>query len=358
MKNIFFIFPFVILYISCTRSPQLTEAPLNTEVKFNTSSNLLEKSNVKLLSQLGATEAGDTLILLLDFANSSKDTLWIRTSDIQISNTNQLRSTPIPIDYRNEFVAPKSVHTVKLRFAPVNNLFLYSKTGKPGIIDSIYTLQGQFGILNEDILFEPNLEFEINKSEYTRFKQLQIQESNALFYELVDKVELKESLKTQYAQLPEIEVSHAGHDHGDIHDHESTQKPNNHEASIEILETELMIQGLVLKLNFFQIDSSLQLNARIVNHGDHEIALDTTNLFIKVNNEKIAFIPENIQTTAPLNEAGQYIIRKSGRLMFNSVIESEKPEEFYFYFNGLIYTELDENVFKKALHFKQTKANY
>lgn len=341
MRFIYAIVLFVLLLMFGCNQDKMKLTRLNSPVLFYSDDSVINSDFFDIYSSLGANLGGDTLVLQFVINNKLSDTVFLSSSKFELENTEGIRSHVIPHDIGNEFAEPKSRAAIKLRFAPVNNLQLYHLTGRHGVTDSSYTLRFTlpFGsnIITKDISFK--------LLDYNEFKQQKDRESDLMIYNFSNPEILKEQLVKTFASFEKSKnVKNAQEYDRDNY--------NNKLQNIKVSDSEILLEGLVIKMQIFRIDGTLHIRSKIINHGAFDLRLNTSKMLIYKEGRK-TFDPikiDQVITSEPKLEPDVYLIRKSGRLEFSTQI-NDADSDLKISLDGFIYNETETKIFSDPLDF-------
>jgi hypothetical protein len=306
-------------------------------VLFTTSQPMVSDAHVSCRMQLRSSLAGDTLFFAALVDNSSADTLKVNPYGLQLTTSKNYRSDVARADPKNTIIAPGSADTLKFKFTPVNNPLMYSRITYRGDMDSVYTILLNFISRNDkEIVFGGNVKFSLDKGQYRRYLSDFAREKKMTLYEVENKALLKQQLLSNLKLL--------NHQRGkDI--------PI---AQVEIFPGDMLIQGIGVKLNYYQYGSLLFLRAGIINHGGYTLHIRPSQFLINAAGALIK--PCQMISSENPSPKNDYIIRAGERLELNLQYTGISTHRFCMLNTGMVFAENDQALFPKNVAFEADTA--
>lgn len=321
---------------SCSRksSFQLKEEhALQFPLVFSTNQSFVSAGKINFDYELRAKETGDTLLFALRVQNNSKDTIKINPGELQIETQNSYRSDVIWYEQEKLTILPKTTVTLLFKFTPVNNLALFTRINYPGDMDSVYYFNLNCAYKNNrKIMMEDKLKFSLEENAYTRYYNQFAKNKKVSLYQIKNRDEVKSDI-------------------------EKSGKIINSQ-SVQISESDLLINGVAIKINFFQIDSALYLKARILNHSETMLVINPEKFIVNKNDKVLNPTILLVRNSVSAKENGFYPIIKGGRLELDCKYPKAGKGEFSLSNQGLIYNESKKVVFPEPLSFISDTLNF
>jgi len=291
--------------------------------------------------ELRAKPNGDTILFASFIENNSNDTITINPGDLQIETSKNIRSDVTWYVKNKLVIHPKSVDTSFFMFSPFNNLTLFNRIDYNGDMDSVYYITINFihKYYNQK-LFGERIKFSLDKENYNKYINQYALEKKIKLYRIKKQDTLKEKLISNVKEQNKI------------------RHKKNGSNNVEISSSDIMIEGAVIRLNFYSLDSDLFLQGKIINHGENVIKLNPLLLTLKVRDKIInPHILSILNSVSPLDTVNYYIIR-GGRLEMKLKYDSSANPEFSLLNKGLIFQDINKEVFPEPLYFVEDTISF
>ncbi len=216
----------------------------------------------------------------------------------------------------------------------MNNIVLYNRIGFRGDIDSVYYTTINFlhkGNVNEPF-FEGKIKFSLDKNIYKEYIEDYGKDKRLVLFDFKNKDELKQSLISNITAINAI-------------------RNNKGSNNVEISESIIMIEGTVVKLNFYSLDSVLFLQVKIVNHGVHELNLKPSLFLVRAGDSLVKPQIISVVNSIPSDSSDSYNIMRSGRLEMMLKYEGIDAKEILLMSKGLTFYDGGKALFSKPVVF-------
>lgn len=303
-------------------------------ILFKSTQSYLSDKKVNISFQLRAKQSGDTLLFATCIENNSNDTLKLNPGELQIETQKNIRSDVAIYDDKKLNIFPKTADTFQFVFTPVNNLTLHNSINYNGDMDSVYYLNLDFIYNNNNrISFGEKVKFYLDNDIYTKFcKQFAKNERIAL-YQINNKDNLKKKLTAYLEKLNLI------------------RNKIDDSNSLQISETDMLIGGIVIKINFYHLDSALYLKVKIINHGENVLIINPSQLSINDNNKVTSPQILSVHNSVQIKTKNGYPIIKGGRLELETKYAKFDTAGFSLTLFGLTYSDIKKEVFPEPIYF-------
>lgn len=325
---------FATLLISCSKKKDFTvDAAIAQQypMLFNASPAVISDSGITCAMQLRANAAGDTLFCATLINNSSNDTLRINPYDLQIANKKGIRSDVVWANLKKQVIAPNSSDTVTFKFAPVNNTALFNRTGYRGDMDSIYTITSNFIHINKgQNFFGQSVKFSMEPGVYQKYVSAYAKEKRMRLFKWRDEGSIKRDLITNLKLL-----------NSQWHDKDPSD-------SVQIAMNDIIAERTLIKLSFFTIDTTLFLNAAIINHGQHALLIEPKQFLIKIGDKMVS--PQIISISeAPVTGTTGVLVKSGDRFRIQLAYRNINSTGFSSVNNGIIFKDIGKKLFAQPV---------
>ncbi len=290
---------------------------------------------VQFNAQLKAEKNSGDIFVQLRCSNKSGRTQELNLTQA-VLNTGEHRSVPEDITREVVLLKPGEISVDTLTFRPINNRLLYQLAGLKGnLIQTYHFLPG--GIIDEES--EQKILFQAEASDHMAYLQSYGIDDLVELWTINDndqqfEVRLASNIDAalNYSKTLELkQLSHAGHTH--------IQNPER--PDYQVTSNEILMGGVVLGIQAYQLHDQLKISTRIVNHQSLALDLDLDNFKIVYHNEFISPADtdpdvnsnmklqkghrEKIEITYNLKPEGEFLfvpdVRLSGmdRALFDSI---------------------------------------
>ncbi len=265
---------------------------------------------------------------------TSSDTVKINQGEVQIATADGIRSDLLLYDSQKFSIAPKSTDTLLFKFLPINNLILYDRIGFYGDMDSVYTIALNFMHTSKgETLFSESIRFSLDKDTYSVYEEKYARENSIQLLAIKDKMQLKGELTSHITAINAVR--------------------NNKESSnnVEVSTNMIMIEGTIVRLSFYYLDSVLFLQAKVVNHGTKELNIKPASFLVKAGENLIKPQILSIRNSMPSQNIDNQRIIKSGRFEMEVKYEGVNTSDLALLLNDLVFYDINKALFPKPVLF-------
>ncbi|RZT96065.1 hypothetical protein EV201_0697 [Ancylomarina subtilis] len=240
---------------------------------------------IKLRSEFRANIMGDTLLFYAEIDNQTSEGIRIPSYKLELKTKEGHRSHPVN-QSQETFIPAHTSKTLCLKFTPINNRFLYSRTDYRGDLDSSYALTIDY-FKGKSKAKCPSLAINYNGIKAGRIDLSILRKNDKFAFFEVDR-------SKKYSGLDINDKLKANGEGRDVQS-----------GTVHLSETEMLIDGTNYSAKFYTLDENLYLKLKIINHGRKAIYFHPDLLSLSDNDE--TYMPKS-----KVKEKGDYLILDDG----------------------------------------------
>ena len=327
MRPFLFSILFLLLAASCSREkPQ----PIQTLPASGAWDYELTEAPVlpaHLQMQVAATAVpAEQLQLKVVWHNQGKDTLLFDEGAATLINKAGWRVSPVPEGRTSHLLPPGRKDSLLMTFEPVSNMRLYKVAGIRGRLEKVYFLPLHILTTKDsETLFYDTLRFVLKDSLYAEYLQKNEEQEPLQLYTIQATEGQEERLSVRLKQL------FAG---------------SGHSGSARILEEELFMAGMNVRIAAYTKDDSLLLRFRIVNHSP-------VALYVNPKAVGLAQSSLNAYPSARSSLQEPFLIRKGDRVELQKQYKRpEKKDSLWVSLQGIQLTDKETPLLSEPVLFR------
>jgi hypothetical protein len=291
---------------------------------------------ITFYSQLRANASGDSILLLVQIENKTDDTLRMNMTDIQLVASDGIRSGAVIGDVNPLTFLPDQKKLARFYFHPVNNLIMYTRANYTGDLDSSYHITYNY-LLGKTIrtVTDEQTKFSLPTSLYKQYVSAFAKEHKIKLFQFNKRENLKMQLE------------------------ETLQNKNfsplyRHAMMVQVSKNEVLIDGTLIHLNFYSLDSMLYLQARIVNHGEHSLVVEPDIFMVNDQHLKVKALEISVEGSGTIQDGKLYLVPGGARLSFECKFKTNARDGFSLsIMDAIHFHKRMQKIFIKPFEFTQ-----
>lgn len=229
------------------------------------------------LSARPLPESGDQLQLRMIWKNSRKEPIFINSTAATLLSQEGWRTSPELAASEPVRLLPGATDTILLRYKPISNMQLYRLTGTRGALAKIYRLPLFFvEDAQGNALLNNTLNLQLPDSLYQQYLRVAGEAQPIKLYKLQPDRRREEQLTERLQKL---------------------FRDSGHSGGARIMEEEVFMAGLNLRVGVFEKNDTITMSLRMVNHSPFPLYLTPSWLGLKelVPSEKMNEQPVHLK---------------------------------------------------------------
>lgn len=238
-------------------------------------------------------EPEQELQLNMLWKNQGADTLYINSQEAMLLSKEGWRAGPLEVEQPSIQLLPGSTANLRFRYQPVSNMRLYKLAGIRGALAQQYRLPLSFveGRSSKPFLSD-TLHFTIDDSLYQHYLSATGGAGNFRLYKIQTNKEQEEQIKQRLEKL---------------------FSESEHSGAARLMEEEILLAGLNLRVGIYEREDTLRLNLRGVNHSPLPLYLVPQKLGLKAKSKNLLPIDGVVRQAFFLKKGERFEIHKQYR---------------------------------------------
>lgn len=274
------------------------------------------------LSVQALPESGEQLQLRMIWKNSRKEPLYINSTAATLLSQEGWRTSPERAASEPVRLLPGTTDTILLQFKPISNMQLYKLTGARGALAKQYRLPLFFvEDAKGNALLSNTLHFQLPDSLYQQYLRLAGEAQPIKLYKLHPDRKQEEQLTLRLQKL---------------------FRDSKHSGGARIMEEEIFMAGLNVRVGVFEKNDTLTMNLRMVNHSPFSLYLTPSLVGLrKTNNELVAYEKMNEQPVQ-LKKGERFTVLKKYK-------EQQEADSLWLTLEGITLTDKKNSLLEGRL---------
>ncbi len=235
---------------------------------------------------------------------------------------------------------------VILEYTPINSRDFYRFTALPGDFLKQYDLiVDPFG--------EKSVSFLADSGSYKNYKETLAIEGKTTSYKIAEESNLFTANQLKYLEKNHFpkEIMHNGHLH-------SMPKEKN-PGSVNISDSEILINGILIKLFIYKINNEIFADVRLVNHSLTDVFIEESGIQIITGDSSLTYVStvsdeQNKRDIITTGNSQKIVLRKSDRFSkIYKFVLSKEIESFELDLRGIKFSMPGKALFHKNIKFDQ-----
>jgi hypothetical protein len=280
------------------------------------------------------TATHEQLLLKVHIRNTSQRALQLNLYEITLLSQDLRRQAPVAVSPEDEMLAAGEEREYRWSFRPVNDMYLYQRSGLPGSWLQEYRLPLSFiqGV-------QDTLSFCFQESAYIQYSKRAAKNQPVLYVPLDKRISRQAA-----ARQEQYWASISGH----LKDAPA--------ASAYFSEQEFFSAGVNLRHALYHRGDSLYLRLQLVNHAPYILMVTPAEMVASAAGRTHIPVGAYIQGHAKATEAmlaKPYAVRKGDRLSITLTYPLPAAESVKVSFQGLQVAELQEPLFAEEVLYRR-----
>ena len=272
------------------------------------------------------TSQNEGLVLKMLIENTSSRSLRLNPHDVVLLSRDERRHEALQVDAEAAQLAPGQEISYRWEYRPINDLFLYQRSGLHGNFLQEYRLPLSFvGGIQDTLLFC------FQEEAFLQYSRKMARKEPVLYFPS------KETTAPQMAARQEEYWSKIS----GIQQHPEA-------GSAYFSEQEFFSAGINLKHALYQKGDSLYLQLQLINHAPYLLSVNPANITVQAGGEQHK--PARIMGP-PSPEKQEYQLRKGERLPLTLAFPAPKTDSLQLSFGGIQVQELKKPLFYSVFSF-------